>query len=108
MEKIQQYRQPMVTATGIFLGFMLEFINGWIPNSFTAHKFRDAVIGVGSVLSIALLIVVLYRILRMNYPPQSTDHYNRKTLSFFTVGISIPFFSIVVILFQKLLLSISS
>ena len=106
MDRIQQYRQPMVTATGIFLGFMLEYVNGWMPDSFTAYKFRDAVLGIGIVTSIALLIIVLYRILSMNYRPESADVFYKKTLRLFISGISIPFFSMVIVMFQKLVNSI--
>jgi hypothetical protein len=107
MDRIQQYRQPMVTATGIFLGFMLDFVNSWMPNSFTAYKFRDAVLGIGAATSIALLIIVLFRILSMNYRPESADVFYKKTLRLFITGISIPFFSMVVVMFQKLVISIS-
>ena len=107
MDRIQPYRQPMVTATGIFLGFMLDFVNGWMPGSFSSYKFRDAVLGIGAATSIALLIIVLFRILRMNTAPESADRYYRKTLRFFIIGISIPFFSMVIVMIQKLVISIS-
>ena len=107
MDRIQQYRQPVVTATGIFLGFMLEFVNSWMPDSFTAFKFRDTVIGLGIISSIALLIIVLFRILRMNYPVKSEEVYYNKTLRLFLVGISIPFFSLVIVMVQKLIVNLS-
>ena len=97
----------MVTATGIFLGFMLEFVNSWMPASFTAYKFRDAVVGLGTISSIALLIIVLFRILRMNYTARSEEVYYSKTLRLFLVGISIPFFSLVIVMIQKLVVSLS-
>lgn len=106
MEKIQPYRQPLVTATGIFLGFMLDFVNGWMPTSFTIYKIRDAIIAVGSLSSIALLIMVLYRILKLNVSGDFPPSYYRKTLRFFIVGISIPFFSMVVILLRRLVMHI--
>lgn len=105
MEQIQQYRQPLVTATGIFLGFMLDFVNSWMPSSFTTQKIRDAIIAIGSLTSIALLIVVLYRILSMNYPPDAAHRFYRRTLKFFIVAISIPFFSMVIIMIRKLVLT---
>jgi hypothetical protein len=101
MDKIQQYRQPVVTATGIFLGFMLEFANSWLPNSFSIYKFRDMVVALGTLLSIALLIVVLYRILKMNYPADSVERYYTKTLKLFIIGISVPFFSGVIVVVQR-------
>ena len=92
----------MVTATGIFLGFMLNFANGWLPNSFATFKFRDTVLCIGTVSSIALLIVVLYRVLLWNYPVDAVESFYKSTLKMFIIGISIPFFSLVVIVIQKL------
>jgi hypothetical protein len=80
MENIQNYRQPMVTATGIFLGFMLSFATGWVGNAFTKHMFRDIVVAVSIILSITLLLVVLYRMLNMDYPADKVNVYYRQTL----------------------------
>ena len=102
IDKIQQYRQPVVTATGIFLGFMLEFANSWLPNAFETFRFRDVVIGLGTLTSIALLIIVLFRVLRINYQFDSAERYYKKTLRFFIIAISIPFFSMVLVIIQKL------
>ena len=102
MEGIQQYRQPLVTATGIFLGFMLEFANGWLPNAFQTYKFRDTVIATGTMISIACLVIVLYRILRMNYPEDRVRQYYARTVRLFIIGISIPFFSLVLVMLHKL------
>ena len=103
MEKIQQYRQPMVTATGIFLGFMPDFANSWMPVSFTQYKIRDAIIAASTLSSIAVMIIVLYRILQMSAPVDPLTFY-KKTLRLFIIGISIPFFSMVVIMLRRLFL----
>jgi hypothetical protein len=102
--EIQNYRQPLVTATGIFLGFMLNFANGWMPTSFTTYKVRDSIIAIGTLSSIALLIVVLHRILRVIDPPDVNRFYKR-TLLLFILGISIPFLTMVVIVLRKLVLN---
>jgi hypothetical protein len=104
MEHLQYYRQPLVTATGIFLGFMLEFVNGWMPSAFTNFKIRDSIIGLGAISSIAVLISVLYRILKMDAPIDVAGYY-KKTLRLFIIGISIPFLSMVVIVVRKLVLN---
>jgi len=91
----------MVTATGIFLGFMLDFVNGWLPSSFTVYKFKDAVVAIGSHISIALLIVVLYRILRADFQGP-VDRFYKRTLQLFIIAISIPFFAGVFVVIQKL------
>lgn len=107
MDNVQPYRQPLVTATGIFLGFMLNFANGWMPDAFTKHKIRDAIIAVGTLASIALLIVVLYRILKINYRQESALKFYKETLRLFIIAISIPFFTMVLILLRKLVLNFS-
>ena len=40
MENSHAFRQPMGMATGIFLGFMLNFILGWVPDYFDASVTR--------------------------------------------------------------------
>jgi len=97
MERIQDYRQPMVTATGIFLGFMLSFASGWVANAFTKHVFRDIIVAVSVVLCITLLMIVLYRMLNMNYPVDRVDAYYRKTLRLFLTAIAIPFIAFILI-----------
>jgi len=67
-DRISQYRQPMVTATGIFLGFMLNFASSWIKDAFVKYMFRDIVIAIGQVICLFTLLLVLFRMLRMNYP----------------------------------------
>jgi len=105
-DSIQAYRQPLVTATGIFLGFMLNFANGWMPDAFTRYKIRDTIIAVGTLSSIALLIIVLYRILKINYRPESALKFYKETLQLFIIAISIPFFTMVLILLRKILLNL--
>jgi hypothetical protein len=107
MEDLHQYRQPMVTATGIFLGFLLNTTNTWIKDAFTTHMFRDVVIGIGITASLALLLLTLVRILRIKYPTEPARFY-RKTLVFFFIGITIPFVAFVIIMIEKLISNISS
>jgi hypothetical protein len=101
MDKIQQYRQPMVTATGIFLGFMLNYTSNWIPNAFSQHWFRDTIVAISITSSTALLMVVLFRILRMNYPIHLVNEYYKKTLIIFLTAIFTPFFAFVIIMIEK-------
>src|SRR5438270_4231285 len=90
LDKIQPYRQPMVTASGIFLGFMLNLTNDWIKQEQPLQRIRDAIIAIGFLCSLCLLLLVLFRILKMNYPEHPEKFY-RRTLLYFLVGISIPF-----------------
>ena len=102
MADIHEYRQPLVTATGIFLGFMLNFTSGWIKDAFTKNIFRDSVTAISTTVSLFLLLLVLIRILRMRYPIEPERFY-RKTLVFFFFGISIPFFGFVIIIVDKVM-----
>jgi len=103
MENIQNYRQPIVTATGIFLGFMLNFATGWVGNAFTKHILKDVIVAISIILCITLLLVVLYRMLNMNYPVDRVDAYYQKTLRLFLIAVSVPFIAFVLILLEILL-----
>lgn len=103
MNSISNYRQPIVTATGIFLGFVLEFATGWVTNNHSKDTVREVLIGLGLMSCIIILIIVLYRILNMNYPKDAEEIYYRKTLRLFIIGISIPFSTLLLITLEKLL-----
>ena len=100
MENLQPYRQPMVTATGIFLGFMLNFTSSWMPNAFTKEKTRDIIMASALIISLASLILVLIRMLR-GFNPVEPARFYRKTLIVFVIGISIPFLAFLCIAIEK-------
>ena len=105
IDRISQYRQPMVTATGIFLGFMLNFASSWIKDAFVKYIFRDIAIASGMVVCLATLLLVLFRMLRMNYPTHPDEFY-RRTLRLFLIGVSVPFFSFLVVIVHKLIITV--
>jgi hypothetical protein len=100
MDRIDHFRQPMVTATGIFLGFMLNFATTWIKEAFTRYMFRDTVIAISTIISLFSLLVALFRMLRMNYPVEPEKFY-RRTLFLFLVGVTVPFLSLLIIVIDK-------
>jgi len=100
MDKVQPYRQPMVTATGIFMGFMLNFTNDWIRGTSSMQRFRDVVVAISIIASLSLLLITLFRILRMSYPTDPVIFY-RRTLLYFLMGISIPFLAFILIIAEK-------
>jgi hypothetical protein len=104
-DKIQPYRQPMVTATGIYLGFVLNFSSSWVVKAFTGNRGSEIIIALGLVCSIALLLIVLFRILNMNYPKERAESYYKKTLICFITGIAISFLSILVVLFESFIIN---
>ena len=105
VDKINQYRQPMVTATGIFLGFMLNFASTWIKDAFAKYMFRDLVIAIGLLVCLLTLLLVLFRMLRMNYPTHPDEFY-RKTLRLFLIGVSVPFFSFLIVIVHRLIVTV--
>jgi hypothetical protein len=102
MDNIHQYRQPVVTATGIFLGFLLNFTSSWIRDAFTKNIFRDMVAAISITVSLSLLLLVLIRILKIRYPTD-TEKFYRKTLIFFFFGIVVPFLGFLVIIIDKMI-----
>ncbi len=86
-DKIQYYRQPMVTATGILLGFLLDFAIKWAPKKLQLDNLRDAVSIISLVSSITFLSLVLYRMLSMNYPVDNSEKYYKTTLLFFMLAL---------------------
>src|SRR4030095_1440397 len=107
MANIHDYRQPLVTATGIFLGFMLNFTSVWIKDAFAKYLFRDIVVAISITISLFLLLLVLIRILRIRYPTE-TERFYRKTLIFFFFGITIPFVGFLIIIVEKLMKSVTN
>ena len=101
--KIVNFRQPMVTASGIFLGFMLNFAANWVGDAFTKYFIRDTILSIFTTISIASLMTVLYRILSMDYPVDNVKAYYRTTLRYFITGISLPFISFILVIIYRLL-----
>jgi F0F1-type ATP synthase assembly protein I len=99
---IQGFRQPMVTATGIFLGFMLNFTSGWIKDAFTVYKFKDVVVAIAVGTCLSFLIIVLFRILRLKHPTEPEKFY-RKTLFYFLIGITVPFIAFLIVIVDKMM-----
>ena len=95
-DKIQAFRQPLVTATGIILGFMLSFTASWVksdsPLTDGLAYFAAACLVAGTIS----LIFVLYRILRMDYPRDRAEQYYSRTLVLFLAGVSIAFVGVFV------------
>ena len=101
--KIVNFRQPMVTATGIFLGFMLNFAVSWIGDAFTKYIVKDIIIGISTIISLGLLMTVLSRILNMDYPVKNAKAYYQSTLRLFLAGIALPFISLLLVIIHRLI-----
>jgi hypothetical protein len=93
----------MVTATGIILGFMLNFASSWVPKAFSTHVFIESIIALCLLICVPVLLMVLYRILTMRLPEQNVESYYMRTLRLFIIGVSFPFFTLVLIMLRSLL-----
>lgn len=99
---INHYRNPMVTAIGIILGFVLAYLGKWATEP-SAHK-SDLVVAVGFFFGIIFLIIALYRILNNRVEPDQEEPYYHRTLKLFMLGIICSFVGTIVAIFQQLLI----
>lgn len=102
-DQIQNYRQPMVTATGILLGFILNFAVSWVQFPSTFNRLRDVVALFSLSTSVILLLIVLFRILNMRYPRQKKEAYYQKTLWIFIAGLCTVFLGIFIVMIHSFL-----
>lgn len=98
-DKIQSYRQPLVTATGIILGFILNFASTFVKAYSPFSEITSYIIGICILIGIICLIIVLSRVLNMNYPKEKADKYYQKTLNYFLFGVSISFVGVMIDMF---------
>lgn len=99
-DKLQSFRQPLVTATGIILGFILNFASSFVKTDTDISDLVAYLIGVSVLAGIIALIVVLYRVLRMDYNRQNADKYYKITLGIFIFGVSISFLGVMIDMFS--------
>lgn len=101
MDKIQAYRQPLVTATGIILGFVLSIAGTWASKAFSTDRFTEVVTAFFLCLHFPIYIIVLYRILSMKYPAHKAEAYYQRTLGLFIIGLVIAFLGILTVVVES-------
>jgi hypothetical protein len=94
MDPMQTFRAPIVTATGVLLGFYFHLSAGWASRAFTDDRLSHYAILASICVNIPLHIVVLYRSLRMNYPAHDVSRYYARTLALFVTGLVVTFCTI--------------
>lgn len=99
---INHYRNPMVTAIGIILGFVLAYLGRWATEP-SVHK-SDLVVALGFFFGIIFLNIALYRILNNRVDPDHEERYYHLTLKLFMLGIISSFLGTFVTIFQQILL----
>ena len=100
-DKIQVYRQPMVTATGIILGFILNFATTWVKSDTPLRESLACVVALCVLVGIVNLILVLQRVLRMDYPRDTAEQYYSRTLTLFITGVSLAFIGVLIDMFSN-------
>ena len=104
-DKLQPFRHPMVTASGIILGFTLRFTQGWASEAFGVNRLFDIEIFISLCICITLSTIVIYRIMTRDYPREEVvmDRYYKKTLKLFILAILMPFIAIFIIVAEKII-----
>jgi hypothetical protein len=74
-DKLKNVRQPIVTATGILPGFTLNIAANWVPKAFASPRCLEYLVAISLCIHIPISIIVLYRILNLNYPKDKADSY---------------------------------
>ncbi len=66
-------------------------MSSWVKSDVPSGDVLAGVVGICMLTGILCLIVVLYRISRMDYPREQGEQYYRRTLSVFVVGVCVAF-----------------
>ena len=104
-DKLQPYRQPLITATGIILGFALNVAAGWLPNAFRSGRNIEFFMAIGTLVHIPVYTIVIFRMLRRDYPKEKADSYYKKPMILFISGISFFYLSIICIMVESYLVN---
>lgn len=103
-DKIQSFRQPLVTATGIILGFILNFAATFVKTETDINDTLAYIIGISILTGIICLIIVLSRILKMKYPKDKAEIYYKNTLNLFIFGVSLAFLGVMIDMFANFMM----
>lgn len=90
-DPLSSYRQPMVTATGLLLGFTLGFAATWVQTDNPFGTIQALLVGSCVLAGTIAMIATLFRILRHDYPRDEAGAYYGRTLKLFILGICITF-----------------
>lgn len=86
--EVKDFRQPLVTAQGIILGFVLGFVGEWVTEpTFNLDDSGSKALLIGSCSAILCFVGVILRILSpAKIARTSVSHYT-ATLRLFAVGV---------------------
>ncbi len=95
-DPIQRFRQPLVTAIALILGFSIGFLADWVTEEDLVIRDKsDVILLIGMIVSSIFLIASLLRILKLDYPKEEVLKYYNHTLLLFTVGLVCLFFFLI-------------
>lgn len=100
-DKLQTFRQPLITATGIILGFSLNVAAAWLPGAFKSGRTMEWVMAIGTLIHIPLYTIVMFRMLRRDYPKERAEQYYRTTLLIFITGITFFYLTIIGVMIES-------
>lgn len=90
-DPLSTFRQPMITAASLVLGFTLGFASQWVAVPNPLGLWADYFVGLCIVVGTCCLVMSVFRILRADYPRDLPMHYYAGTLRLFVAGIAINF-----------------
>lgn len=94
-DPLQSFRQPLVTAIALILGFSVGFLADWVTEvDFEVKDSADGILLGGMILSSIFLSLSLFGILKMDYPKDEAIKYYNQILLLFALGIGSLFFSL--------------
>jgi len=103
-DKIIPFRQPMVTASGLILGFLLNFLATLVKSDSPLQEWISYFVGACVLCGVINLILVLYRVLNMNYPREKGSVYYNRTLTLFITGVSVSFLGVFIDMFSNFMI----
>ncbi len=90
-DPLATFRQPMITAASLVLGFTLGFASQWVASPNPLGPWADYLVGLCILVGTCCLVATVFRILRADYPRDLPMHYYARTLRLFIIGITINF-----------------
>ncbi len=87
-DRLQPYRQPIVTGTGIILGFVLNFAGSFVKGDSAAPEWAAYVVFSLLVVGVGALLTTLSRILVLGVPAERSAEWYRRTHVWFMVGVT--------------------
>lgn len=86
--EVKDFRQPLVTAQGIILGFVLGFVGEWVTEpTFSLKDTGSKVLLAGSCAAILCFVTVILRILSPAATAGTSVSHYTTTLRTFAAGV---------------------